>query len=132
MKKQITTSLLLVLLLVISTTITIFVANSLTKKNTTKPEISIVQVDGKEFQTTGAIPSTDINQNLAVHEMINLGLRGIVSTPQFKIIQKGGSNFTIELFPPYNENKTTFLNWLKQNGYSHINPDQFNYSNVLK
>jgi len=92
----------------------------------------MISVNGVNYQSTGALPPSDTNGFKAIDEMIALSDKGKITTSKFRITPRGGSNFLIEILPPYDTNKTLFLNWLKTNGYSHINPDQLNYSNVAK
>lgn len=89
-----------------------------------------VTVDGVSYLTTGALPGTAVDENLAIKELISLGDKGTVTTKEFHIIHKSGSDFTIELLKPYDQNKQIFIKWLQTNGYSHINPDQFTYINL--
>lgn len=129
MKKNLIISITVILVL---TVVIFFTYNTLQQNAPHQPTVSTIEYNGKTYQATGALPVQDINGNKAISELISLGSRGVVSTPQFRINPKGGSNFVIELLPPYASNKTAFINWLKTNDYSHINPDQLTYSNVAK
>lgn len=107
-----------------------YYAYSYYQKKSELKDLVPVTINGISYQTTGVLPAEDINGNLAIKELITLGNKGRVDTKEFHIIHGKGSNFTIEILKPYDKNRQIFIQWLKDNGYSHVNPDQFTYLNL--
>jgi hypothetical protein len=89
-------------------------------------------VNNVDYETTGTIPTADENGNLALDEGVKLLMSGPTETQNFRLKMPGNGSMTVEVFAPYDANKKTFAKWLKDNGYSHIDPGQFNYTNIAQ
>lgn len=84
--------------------------------------------NGNNYETTGTPPISDIDSQLALREGVKLLSSGPVRTKEFELKMPGDGSIAVFINVPTDENKQKFLQWLKDNGYSHIDPAQFTYS----
>lgn len=87
-----------------------------------------VDINGQEIKTTGAIPNRDPRLKVE-QEIIKLASMGPVIQDGFEINVDNHGNPIIKVTPPYDQNKTSALNWLKENGYGDIPSGQITISN---
>lgn len=93
-------------------------------------QLNSVSINGVTYQTSGAILTTDGDGYEQEKEAISLLDRGGFETQSFRFSPPGNGTLVVEIFKPYETNKSLFLTWLKENGYSHLGPDKFIFINL--
>ena len=91
-------------------------------------QLSTATINNVTIETTGVIAASDENGALSINEGIKLLGEGSIKTDSFRIIMPGNGSIEVVLNTPYDKSKEDFVKWLKENGYSHLDPTQFNYT----
>lgn len=135
MKKILPKSIIAIALLTVTTFIAyLFISGSgrdATLRKIDTSDLSTITSNGKEIKTTGAA-STAEDETLKRSETINLIFNGNVESAQFRIITPGNGTVKVEILPPHEQNTQAFSEWLKVNGYAHINIEELSMVNVEK
>ena len=86
----------------------------------------LVSLQSKSKTTsTGAIPLEDVASRKSLDEAIKLSSNQPITTDTFNILPKKGARFTVEIKQPYTQAKSSFSQWLFENGYGNIQQDSF-------
>jgi len=121
----------LIILLAISGVVIFLYTSTTSQQSNSADHLLPTTVNGVSYLTTGVIPPEDEGGRLALRELIALSRKKqIILTNTFRFSYKLNNIFQVELFPPHAQNKQVFIDWLRDNGYSHINPEQFIYINL--
>jgi hypothetical protein len=93
-------------------------------------DLSSVTVNGKNYKTTGAIPTEDASSQMILYEIVKLGSMGTITTDKFQITTESPGVVRIRLLAPYDQSKEAALTYLKSNGYGNIPQDQVIFEEV--
>jgi hypothetical protein len=123
MKKIITLTTITILSLLIYYLVSIY-----TSRKVVNIQPIEVKIGDKVEYTSGV--SVEPNASKAAREVIDLIDRGTITFEGFSFVPPGNGSIVVELQNPYEDNKTKALDWLKNNGYSNINPSSLLYKEI--
>ena len=112
--------------IIFSSLTTIGIVGYLTYQKITAPKIydtstlSTISVDGKNYKTTGAIPTQDEARQELMNQTIRLATTTNADSSLFLISISQYGDINVKLYKPYDVNKEKFFAWLDDNGYDKI------------